>query len=221
MLWPARFSAVGGDAMPRSKKPDVPKFAPVIIEGLRPEIRSLANSPEDASAMYAEDMARIKSELGAALASRLEVLRKHLGVPEGNLFLLLIAIADKYVRDFEVQVGTVAKPGPRKKAERFKIVTAIEARAAAEQISIKEAIRSVALKPIESRQLSVDSLTTKYYGSLKEIEAHGAGRALLKFWRDQLPIDHSADMDVLFWPFERQYLNATKPHNVRQFPLKK
>lgn len=138
------------------------------------------------------------------------------------MFPLLIAVANKYVPGFEVTVATpAAKPGPRKSAERFKIVTMVEARAAAEGIALKTAIRDLAAKKINGRTLSVDSLTTKYFGALREIKGHPQGAALLRLWRMGLPNDSSADLDVLFWSFENQHLKAVKAHNVHQFPLKK
>jgi hypothetical protein len=212
--------------MPKSKKPDAPKFEPVCIADCRPEVRSLATSDAESAKMFSEDVARIAAQSTLASIERLKVLQRHLGLSgelsEVNLLALLIAIANKYVPGFKVAVGpATAKQGPQKSAERFKIVTMVEARAAAERLSVKDAIRNLAAKPVGGRRLSPDSLSTKYYGALREIEGHPQGAALLHLWRRGLPNDLSADMDALFWSFENQHLKAVRPHNVHQFPLKK
>jgi hypothetical protein len=212
--------------MPRTKKPDVPKFEPVFIADYRPEVHSLATSDAESQKIFSEDVTRIAAQSAMASIERLKVLQKYLGLSgelsEENLLALSIAIENKYVSGFKVSVGpATAKQGPQKNAERFKIVTMVEAHAAAENINVKAAIRDLATKKINGRSLAVDSLTTKYYGALKEIKDHPQGAALYYLWRRGLPNDLSADMDALFWAFENQHLKAAKPHNVHQFPLKK
>jgi hypothetical protein len=211
--------------MPRAKKPDAPKFEPVTIAGYRPAGMSLATSDAESAKILDEDRQRIAAETLTAELTRLEVLQKHLGL-EGelgnvaHLLMLLIAVANKYVDGFAVR-GKPLKSGPGKIAERFKIVTMVEARAAAEKIKPKAAIRELAEKKINGRWLSADSLTTKYFASLAEIKGHPTGAALLNYWRKGLPDDLSAEMGPLFWAFENEHLKAVNPHNVHQFPSKK
>jgi hypothetical protein len=207
--------------MSKAKKVAAPKFEPVEIADWSPGAFSLGFSDEERSKIISADITRIASRQLLTAIERLDVLRKHLDVPEGSPLLLAIAIANAFVDGFEVKVGKVARSGPAKKAERFKIVTTIEALAAAEQISISAAIRKAAQRKIGGRTLSTESLSTKYYGALREIEDSPAGGALLRFWRRRLPDDISAEMDPLFWSFENQELNAVRPHNVHEFPSRK
>jgi hypothetical protein len=207
--------------MSKSKKVAAPKFEPVEIADYRPGAFSLGLSREECDKIISEDMSRIIPQQALATLQRLTVLRNHLGVAPGDNIALMVAIANAYVPGFEIKVGKVARPGPAKKGERFKIVTTIEALAAAEQIDISVAIRKAAQRKIGGRMLSAESLSTKYYGALREIEDSFAGGALLRFWRRRLPDDISAEMDPLFWSFENQELNAVRPHNVHEFPSRK
>jgi hypothetical protein len=202
--------------MPRYKKPDAPKFPPVEIAGYRPV--SLAMSEEDRSKMVSEDFSRIVVETTSAALERLVILRDFLGVEKGDFSTLALAIARRYVPDFEV------KPKPRtgrlKHAERFKIVTSVEATAAKLgcNISISTAIKKASEEKISGRMLSAESLSTKYYQFLKEIEARPTGAMLLRIWRMSLPEDNSEMMDPLFWQFESDELGAVRLNNVHKFP---
>ena len=203
--------------MSQTKRPEAPKFKPVHIPGLRPEIRSLATTPDDMARMYVEDKRRIGAELFIAYNERLEELRRFLNVPQlghapADLLILLTRVAERYAPGFEIVLQEKSsKPGPRKKAERFSIVTMVEARAAARKQNIKQAIEELAAAKINGRLLSPESLTSKYYASLKEIEARPSGTALLAVWR-QDPTEHMASiMAPIFWQFESEQLGASKP----------
>ncbi|MDH2343251.1 hypothetical protein [Bradyrhizobium sp. SSUT77] len=207
--------------MSKAKRPHAPKFEPVEIEVWRPGGGSLLLSDAERAEIRSEDFTRIVAQQAAAGIERLDVLREHLGIPKGNFSALALAIAERYVPGFAVNVGSGTKPGPRKKAERFKIVTMIEGLAAAEQINEAEAIRRVAGQKIGGRLLSPDSLSTKYYSAIAEIEAHPTGAELLRYWRSSLPQDLSADLAPMFWHFETEVLGALRPHNVHEFPQRK
>jgi hypothetical protein len=215
--------------VPKYKQPNAPKFEPVIIASYRPAVRSLLTSDADREKMLGEDSVRIAAERLTAALNRLKALQKYLGLAGDfgdvtSLMKLLLAVANRYVPGFEVKVdakGPKRQSGPPKKAERFMIVTMVEGRAASQSIPIKEAIRILSASKINGRTLAADSLTTKYYGAMREIERHPHGAALLKLWRIGLPNDLSEEMAPLFWSFENENLNAVSPHNVRQFPLRK
>jgi hypothetical protein len=204
--------------MPRSKKTDAPKFEPVTIAGLRPEIRSLLKSEAETKQMYAEDMSRIKSELGLAIVERLDALQKHLEVPEGNLFALTLAIANKYVPGFVVPIGAPVKTGPKKKAERFKIVTEVDRLAFDRDVKINKAIEMLAAHRRPS--ITAAALSTKYYAYLGEIKANKSSMEVLMLWRGAMQRLGAMDDDreifeELFWECESNYLGAAQPHNVR------
>jgi hypothetical protein len=193
--------------MPTAKKPDAPKFKKVEIPGFRREVYALATPEAERNTMLAEDGGRIALQLTTATIERLEVLREYLGAPEGNLFLLLVAVADKYVPDFKVQVGEQKPKGRKKNADRFRIVTAVEAKAAQSKISIAAAIRWVA--PNTGQSYSPDSLSTKYYAAVKEIEGNPLTGAYLRLWRKLLPYDAFDDLSDTFSELEREELGAS------------
>ncbi|KJC37722.1 hypothetical protein [Bradyrhizobium sp. LTSP857] len=207
--------------MSKTKRPPAPKFEPVEIEGWSAAGRSLALSDAETASIRSQDLTRIVAQQATAGIERLDVLREYLGVPKGNFPALALAIAERYVPGFSVNVGSGTKPGRRKKPERFNIVTMIEGLAAAEQINEAEAIRTAASRKIGGRMLSPESLSTKYYAAVAEIEAHPAGAALLRLWRSNLPLDLSAEMAELFLQFETETLGAVVPNNVHVFQPRK
>jgi hypothetical protein len=207
--------------MARKKKPDAPKFEPVKIDDWSSGGRSIGLSEAESASIRSQDLTRIVAQQATAGIERLDVLREFLGVPKGNFSLLAMAIAEKYVPGFAVKVGVPAKPGTDKRADRFKIVTTVELLAARQGLKIGPAIRKAAEQKIDGRMLSAESLTTKYYADLKEIENHPQGALLLRIWRHALPDDMTAEMAPLFWSFENDALGAFQPHNVHSFPSKK
>jgi hypothetical protein len=160
--------------MSRYKKPDAPKFEPASIAGYRQAVHSLATPENERKKMMDEDGSRIVLERTAATLDRLATLHGYLGLSGKvgeNLLPLLIAIANKYVPGFEVHVGSPARPGRKKVADRFKTVTEIEGVKMLRGLaSIKEAIEAVAAERRPS--ISPQDLNTKYYISLQEIEAN-------------------------------------------------
>jgi hypothetical protein len=212
--------------MPRAKKPDAPKFKPVTIADIRPEVYALGLSEADRHAMFAEDNRRISVQKTIAIMERLEALQNHLGISgklgdPGDLLMLLISVANKYVRGFEVEVGAPSKPGTKKVADRFKTVTEIESVKILQNLSTDTAAidavaadRRPAIRPQE--------LAAKYYACRKEIEENKQAAALLHFWRQARERTPAADplqeFNILFSQCEHDYLGAVRPHNVT--PLK-
>jgi hypothetical protein len=215
--------------MPRAKKPSVPKFDPVFIAGYRPKGRSLATPDAESAKIRKEDFERIVAETMTANLTRLKVLQKYLGL-EGelgnwpHLLMLLIAVADKYVDGFAVEVGKSPKqPGPKKIGDRFKTVTEVERRRFELGLTdISAAIEAVAA---ERRPfIRAPELSTKYYSCLKEIKANEYANALLNFWRAVMTRLSAKDLnkfDFIFWECERDYLGATVPHNVTPMKARK
>jgi hypothetical protein len=205
--------------MVRTQKPDGPKFKPVEIADIRREIYSLAKPESEAMAMLAEDNGRIVLEKMTATMERLEVLRDHVGLSgslgdPGDLLVMLIAVANKYVPGFEVKVGAQPKPGVKKVGDRFATVTEIEEmkfRLGLPTITLAidtvAANRSPAIRPPE--------LSTKYYSCLREIEANKDAAALLRLWRtyrERTPPTACVDgFKDIFWGCERDCLGATQP----------
>jgi hypothetical protein len=213
--------------MPRSKKPDAPKFEPVTIAGYRPAVYSLLTPEAERTAMLAEDSGRIVLQRTTATLERLDVLQKYLGLSGklgdvGNLLVLLTAVANKYVPGFPVAVGAVPKRGTKKVADRFKTVTEVQSVKILQNLQITAAIDAVAAtrRPvIQPRELS-----TKYYRSLSEIEASPQAAALLALWqqrRQAAPAtDDLQEFESLFWQCEHGCLGAVRPHNVTPLRLR-
>jgi hypothetical protein len=213
--------------MPRSKKPDAPKFEPVFIADYRPEVRSLATPEAERAKMQSEEFTRIVVTSAKAELIRLMVLQKHLGLEEGltsgNLLVLLITVARKYVPGFAVEVGKTLKPGPKKIGDRFKTVTEVERRKFERDLpSISAAIESVAAE--RRPAIRPPELSTKYFAYLREIKANEQAAALLHYWRLMLPSLDAEDLqffDSLFWQCESNSLGATTPHNVERLRPRK
>jgi hypothetical protein len=211
--------------MSRYKKPDAPKFEPVFIAGRRRASYSLATPEAEAGKMRHEDTQRIILQKLSTSMQRLEALQDYLGIPgklgdPGHLLALLLKVADKYVPDFEVQVGAATKPGTKKVGDRFKTVTDVETMKFNRRLtSIADAIAAVANE--RRPRMQATELTTKYYASLREIEANEQAKELLGFWRNQCSMLHDPFLESLFWECERDQMGATVPHNVTKLPLQK
>jgi hypothetical protein len=208
--------------MSRYKKPDAPKFEPVFIADYRLEARSLATPEDERVKIISEEGKRIAAQWTAATLERLMVLQKHLGLTgcmessQGTL-AMLIAVAEKYVPDFEVHVGAQSKPGRPKVADRFKTVTEIDAVKILKGLPfVSDAIEAVALE--RRPPMSVQDLNTKYYKCLGEIEACEPAAQLLRFWRETCVnrpnLAQDPFFDSQFWDVERNHMGATVPHNV-------
>jgi hypothetical protein len=211
--------------MPRFKKPNAPKFEPVFIADYRLGARSIAIPEAERAKMCEEDTARIVAERMSAELNRLKVLQNHLGLSGGlrgaDLLMLLIAVANKYVPDFEVHVGAQPKPGVKKVGDRFKTVTEIDGIKILRKLpSTKEAIEMVAAERRPS--ISAQDLNTKYYACLREIDECKPAAELLRYWRamcsNRPDLAQDAIFDSWFWTVERDHMGATVPHNVT--PLK-
>jgi hypothetical protein len=208
--------------MPRRKKPDAPKFEPVTIAGIRPGAYALGLSEADRHAMLAEDNGRILLQKMTATLERLGVLHNHLGLSgklgdAGNLLVLLVSVANRYVPDFEIKVGDVPKRGAQKVADRFKTVTEIESVKILQKLpTIAAAIDAVAAD--RRPAIRPQELSTKYYSSLQEIRDNKTAVQLLDLWRRQRELAPAADplqeFDILFWQCEHDCLGAVRPHNV-------
>jgi hypothetical protein len=214
--------------MPRSKKPDAPKFEPVTIAGIRPGVYSLLKSEAESRAMLAEDNGRILLQRTTATLERLDVLQKYLGLSGklgdvGNLLVLLTAVANKYVPGFPVAVGAVPKRGAKKVADRFKTVAEVQSVKLLQNLPTDaaaiDAVAATRRPAIQSRELS-----TKYYASLREIEASPQAAALLMLWqrtRQAAPAtDDLHEFESLFWQCEHDCLGAVQPHNVTPLRLR-
>jgi hypothetical protein len=225
-LAPRDLLAVGGEAMPRTKKPDAPKFEPVFIADYRPEVRSLATPEAERAKMQSEDFSRIVAERALAELKRLEVLKQHLGF-EGllgdNLLVLLTAVARKYVPGFAVEVGKTLKPGRKKIGDRFKTVTEVERRQFERNLpSISAAIESVAAE--RRPAIRPQELSTKYFACRREIEANPQSLFMLGLWRQAMPTLQQGDLpdfEFMFWEIERTCFGATTPHNVERLRPRK
>jgi hypothetical protein len=214
--------------MTKTQKPDAPKFEPVTIAGIRPEVYALGTPEAEWKAMLAEDNGRIVLHQYLATLQRLEVLQDHLGLSgklgePGDLLMLLISVANKYVRGFEVKVGAAPKRGTKKVGDRFKTVTEVESAKILQDLStIAAAIDAVAADKDRRPSIRPQELSTKYYACLREIEANKTAQELLNLWRharQTLPATTNLpEFESLFWACERDYLGATLPHNVT--PLK-
>jgi hypothetical protein len=214
--------------MPRAKKPSVPKFEPMFIADFRQAVRSLGISEAERTRIFNEDFTRITVQRATAYIERRAVLRQHLeaelGVKLDDDSKLLVAVANKYVEDFAVEVGRSHKrPGPKKIGDRFKTVTEVERRKFELGLEdISAAIEAVA----KGRKPSIRApeLSTKYYACLKEIHANEQASELLNFWRGamtRLSNEDLQDFDFLFWECERECLGATQPHNVQPMKARK
>jgi hypothetical protein len=200
--------------MPRSKKPDVPKFEPVFIAGRRPEIYSLAMPEDERNRMLAEDSSRIALHQMTVALERLKVLQNHLGLSgplgdQGSLLVMLLKVANKYVRGFEVQVGAQPKRGRQKVGDRFKTVTEVESAKILQNLpTIAAAIDAVAAE--RRPAIRPQELSTKYYAYLREIEANKQAKALLFCWRqvcsNRPDLVQDPFFDSMFWTCERDQL---------------
>jgi hypothetical protein len=208
--------------MSTAKKPDAPKFEPVVIPGYRREVYALGTPEAERKAMLAEDGGRMVLARTVTALERLTVLQKYLGLSgklgeEGNMLVMLISVANKYVPGFEVKVGPVPKRGAKKVGDRFKTVTEIEGMKFQRDLpTIALAIEAVAAD--RRPAIRPPELSTKYYACLREIEANLVAALLLKIWRlsrDRAPrADSLQEFDSLFWECERDFLGAVRPHNV-------
>jgi hypothetical protein len=204
--------------MSRKQKPEAPKFKPVAIAGMRPEICALAMAETEALEMLKQDNTRIMAEIFLATMDRLKVLQEHLGLSgelgeKDNLLLLLMTVAGKYVPGFEVTVGEKSKRGPKKAANRFKTVTEVEEMKFQRSLpTIVLAIEAIAAD--RRPTIRPPELQTKYYACSREIEANETTAALLRFWRKCREVTPLADklqgFDDLFWTYERDYLGAIR-----------
>jgi hypothetical protein len=207
--------------MSKRKKPDTPKFESVFIAGRRPEVYSLATPEDERNKMLAEDSSRIALQQTTVALERLEVLQNHLGLSGqlgdyGNLLVMLIAVANKYVTGFEVKIGAQPKRGAKKVADRFKTVTEVESAKILQDLpTITAAINAVAAERRPS--INAQDLNTKYYASLREIEACEPAAELLRYWRERCnrpDLLQDPFLDSLFWAVESDRMGATVPHNV-------
>jgi hypothetical protein len=200
-----------------AKKPDAPKFKPVVIAGIRPEINSLTMPEAEAMAMLKEDNQRIVLETWIATMERLKTLQNYLGLSgkldQTNLLLLLMLVADKYVEGFKVTVGESPKRGAKKIADRFKTVTEIEEMKFRHGLTTDiAAIETVAASHRPS--IRPQELQAKYYRSIDDIKTSPPAFTLLKFWRkvrQETPRTVKLQgWEDLFWVYEKNCLGATK-----------
>jgi hypothetical protein len=211
--------------MSRSKKPDVPKFEPVLIAGYRQEVHSLATPEDERKKMMQEDGSRITMETMEATGDRLQVLHNHLGLAGKwgeHILPLLLAVAEKYVDGFKVHVGAQPKRGAKKVADRFKTVTDVEImKLKLGTTSNDDAIAAVASE--RHPRMQATELTTKYYQSRREIVACKPAAELLRFWletcRTRPDLARDPFFDSLFWQCECEHLGATQAHNVTKLRL--